>query len=105
MGYREPEGIEAKMRRSEGGVEREDAEDEAPTVVVLNKGDLTEEEAKEGSSCLRLSTSDKFPFLQLVYRCLSPIACMTKCCKTTLETVSMAYIFHCAVTYHIYIFC
>ena len=32
------------MRRSEGGVEREDAEDEAPTVVVLNKGDLTEEE-------------------------------------------------------------
>ena len=44
MGYREPEGIEAKMRRSEGGEEREDAEDEAPTVVVLNKGDLTEEE-------------------------------------------------------------
>ena len=32
------------MRRSEGGVEREDVEDEAPTVVVLNKGDLTEEE-------------------------------------------------------------
>ena len=44
VGYREPEGIEAKMRRSEGGEEREDAEDEAPTVVVLNKGDLTEEE-------------------------------------------------------------
>ena len=44
MGYREADGIEAKMRRSEGGVEREDAEDEAPTVVVLNKGDLTEEE-------------------------------------------------------------
>ena len=37
VGYREPEGIEAKMRRSEGGEEREDAEDEAPTVVVLNK--------------------------------------------------------------------
>ena len=32
------------MRRSEGGEEREDVEDEAPTVVVLNKGDLTEEE-------------------------------------------------------------
>lgn len=46
VGYREPEGIEAKMRRSEGGEEREDVEDEAPTVVVLNKGDLTEEEAK-----------------------------------------------------------
>ena len=46
MGYREPEGIEAKMRRSEGGEEREDAEDEAPTVVVLNKGDLTEEEVR-----------------------------------------------------------
>jgi len=45
VGYREPEGIEAKMRRSEGGEEREDAEDELPTVVVLNKGDLTEEEA------------------------------------------------------------
>ena len=44
VGYREPEGIEAKMRRSEGGKEREDGEDEAPTVVVLNKGDLTEEE-------------------------------------------------------------
>ena len=44
MGYREADGIEAKMRRSEGGVEREDVEDEAPTVVVLNKGDLTEEE-------------------------------------------------------------
>ena len=44
MGYREPEGIEAKMRRSEGGEDREDGEDEAPTVVVLNKGDLTEEE-------------------------------------------------------------
>ena len=44
VGYREPEGIEAKMRRSEGGEEREDAADEAPTVVVLNKGDLTEEE-------------------------------------------------------------
>ena len=44
VGYREPEGIEAKMRRSEGGEDREDAEDEAPTVVVLNKGDLTEEE-------------------------------------------------------------
>ena len=37
------------MRRSEGGEEREDAEDEAPTVVVLNKGDLTEEEAKEAT--------------------------------------------------------
>merc|ERR1712029_96729 len=46
VGYREADGIEAKMRRSEGGVEREDVEDEAPTVVVLNKGDLTEEEAK-----------------------------------------------------------
>ena len=44
VGYREADGIEAKMRRSEGGVEREDVEDEAPTVVVLNKGDLTEEE-------------------------------------------------------------
>merc|ERR1712096_338773 len=42
-------GIEAKMRRSEGGEEREDAEDEAPTVVVLNKGDLTEEEAKSAT--------------------------------------------------------
>merc|ERR1719339_7694 len=43
------EGIEAKMRRSEGGEEREDAEDELPTVVVLNKGDLIEEEAKSAT--------------------------------------------------------
>merc|ERR1719474_1980671 len=46
VGYREADGIEAKMRRAKGGVDREDVEDEAPTVVVLNKGDLTEEEAK-----------------------------------------------------------
>ena len=45
-----------------------------------------------------------FPFLQLVYNCLSPIACMTKCCKTTLETVSMPYILQ-NTPYHMYIFC
>ena len=52
VGYREADGIEAKMRRSEGGVEREDVEDEAPTVVVLNKGDLTEEEVTLKHVCL-----------------------------------------------------
>ena len=58
MGYREADGIEAKMRRSEGGVEREDVEDEAPTVVVLNKGDLTEEEVTlEHVLCLLYSSS------------------------------------------------
>jgi hypothetical protein len=46
VGYKEPEGVEAKHRRAEGGEDREDRDDEAPTVVVLRKGDLTEEEAK-----------------------------------------------------------
>ena len=51
VGYKEPEGIEAKQRRrrgsgEEGGEDREDREDEAPTVVVLREGDLAEEEVK-----------------------------------------------------------
>ena len=65
-----------------------------------------EEEAKEGSSCLRLSTSDS-PFLATRLQLSepnTPIACMTKCCKTTLETVSMPYILQ-NTPYHMYIFC
>merc|ERR1712226_1612665 len=47
VGYQEPEGIEAKMRRSEGGEDRDDRDDEAPTIVVLKAGDLSEEEVKK----------------------------------------------------------
>ena len=72
MGYREADGIEAKMRRSEGGVEREDVEDEAPTVVVLNKGDLTEEEVTlEHVVCAyhRASVQSPCSFAQALLMC------------------------------------
>lgn len=46
VGYREPDVLADKTRREEGGQaeDREDREDEAPTVVVLGKHDLTEEQ-------------------------------------------------------------
>lgn len=51
VGYKEPVGIEAKMRggEGEGGFsgeveDREDRDDEKPTIVVMKEGDLTEEE-------------------------------------------------------------
>ena len=70
MGYREADGIEAKMRRSEGGVEREDVEDEAPTVVVLNKGDLTEEEVTlQHVLCVRASVQSPCSFAQALLMC------------------------------------
>jgi len=50
VGYKEPVGLEAKMQINgyTGDMyEREDKEDEKPTVVVLKDGDLTEEEAKD----------------------------------------------------------
>ena len=67
MGYREADGIEAKMRRSEGGVEREDVEDEAPTVVVLNKGDLTEEEVTLSMCVVCSLQSSKTALVHLPY--------------------------------------
>eukprot|EP00090_Calanus_glacialis_P032666 TRINITY_DN54133_c0_g1_i1.p1 TRINITY_DN54133_c0_g1~~TRINITY_DN54133_c0_g1_i1.p1 ORF type:complete len:147 (-),score=61.10 TRINITY_DN54133_c0_g1_i1:67-507(-) len=51
VGYKEPVGLDAKMRGGdgEGGFsgemeEREDRDDEKPTIVVMKEGDLTEEE-------------------------------------------------------------
>jgi len=53
VGYKEPVGLEAKMRGGdgEGGFsgemeDREDRDDEKPTIVVMKDGDLTEEEVK-----------------------------------------------------------
>ena len=46
VGYREPDVLGDKTRRDEGepAEDREDREDEAPTVVVLGKHDLSEEQ-------------------------------------------------------------
>jgi len=47
VGYKEPVGLEAKFNGDGGGMEdREDRDDEKPTIVVLREGDLTEEEVK-----------------------------------------------------------
>jgi len=50
VGYREPVGLDAKMGGGDGDLDgledREDRDDERPTIVVLKKGDLTEEEVE-----------------------------------------------------------
>ena len=50
VGYKNPDTIEAKRTRqfdSREPEDREDQEDEKPTVVVLKPGDLTKEEAEK----------------------------------------------------------
>lgn len=50
VGYKAPDTIEAKRTHQLDDKEpedREDREDEKPTVVVLNPGDLTKEEAEK----------------------------------------------------------
>ena len=50
VGYKSPDTIEAKRTRQpddRGPDDREDREDEQPTVVVLTPGDLTKEEAEK----------------------------------------------------------
>jgi len=50
VGYKAPDTIEAKRSQQldDGKLDdREDREDEKPTVVVLNPGDLTKEEAEK----------------------------------------------------------
>jgi len=60
VGYREPDGIEAKMKSlTDEAEELEERDDEKPTVVVLKEGDLTEEEVRDHQSCERSRTGDE----------------------------------------------
>merc|ERR1712045_756301 len=54
LGYREPEeSIRDKLVGDAGDFDdREDRDDEKPTIVVMKNGDLTEEEAKEEETLL-----------------------------------------------------
>ena len=50
VGYKTPDTIEAKRTHQtddKGMGDREDREDEKPTVVILHPGDLTKEEAEK----------------------------------------------------------
>jgi len=49
VGYKEPIGLDAKMGGGGGGEmeDREDRDDEKPTIVVMKEGDLTEEEVDQ----------------------------------------------------------
>jgi len=61
VGYKEPVGLEAKMGGGDSDVfeDRDDRDDERPTVVVLKNGDLTEEEAENVKQAMETKETEK----------------------------------------------
>jgi len=61
VGYKEPVGLEAKMGGGDSDVfeDRDDRDDERPTVVVLKNGDLTEEEAENVKQAMEIKETEK----------------------------------------------
>jgi len=68
VGYKEPIGLDAKMGGGdgEGGFsgemeDREDRDDEKPTIVVMKNGDLTEEEVKSEETSVKQDVVEEVP--------------------------------------------
>jgi len=61
VGYKEPIGLDAKMGGGDvdGLEDREDRDDERPTIVVLKNGDLTEEEVENVKQELKVNDAVK----------------------------------------------
>jgi len=61
VGYKEPVGLDAKMGGGDvdGLEDREDRDDERPTIVVLKNGDLTEEEVENVKQTLKVDETEK----------------------------------------------
>jgi len=61
VGYKEPVGLDAKMGGGDvdGLEDREDRDDERPTIVVLKNGDLTEEEVEDVKQKLKVDETEK----------------------------------------------
>lgn len=71
VGYKEPDSIEAKFKQPDVDEskldDREDREDEQPTVVVLKPGDLTQEEYKEVKDKLIDQKSEASPDSKILF--------------------------------------